>query len=589
MHGCVPLLLCLIGLVPIACTPKNKETRMDHPLPAGIDTARTEPGRRGGVFIDSTPGEPSTFNPLVSEDATSSGFIGLFLDSLVRNNAVTQEVEPGLATRWDIAPDNKTFTFHLRPGVLWSDGHPFSADDVVFTFQAIYDSRYPNRAAFDLSVDGKKFTIEKIDDLTVRLTTPEIYAPFLETVGGVGLLPKHELESAFRDGSLLKAWNVSVAQKEPHRLLATGAFRLRSYQPAERIVFEANPHYWRADAQGVRLPYVDYLVTKLVKDANASTLAFATGQTDAEGLSPDNVAWIDRYASRYGFSVFNRGPSPNTGFIWFNQNPGHDSSGKPFVPPHKLAWFTDRRFRQAISHGIDRDGLVRGVLFGRGQPLWGPETPANKKWYNPNVTQYPYNPARSRALLAEAGFTIGSDQKLRDRAGNVVEFTLNTNQENQLRANMATAFKENMRDLGITVNLSFLDFGTLVGKIQDSYDYEAGMLGLTGGGDPAGGISVFSSKGRLHQWYPNQKTPATPWEARIDQLMSDQLHTLDYPTRKKYFDEVQKIMSDETPYIYLVTANAYVGLKDRWKNIRIPPLGSLVWNLDELWTPLLTP
>ncbi len=583
------LFLAILPLVGAACAPKIKEARESNPLPAGVDTAQNEIGRRGGVFIDSTPGEPSTFNPLVSEDATSSGFISLFLDSLVRNNAVTQEVEPGLATRWEIAPDHKTFTFHLRPGVRWSDGHPFSADDVVFTFQAIYDTRYPNRAAFDLSVDGKKFTVEKIDDLTVRLTTPEIYAPFLETVGGVGLLPRHELEPAFRDGSLLKAWNVSIAQKVPRRLLATGAFRLRSYQPAERIVFEANPHYWRADSQGVRLPYVDYLVTKLVKDANASTLAFATGQTDAEGLSPDNVAWIDRYAKRYGFSVFNRGPSPNTGFIWFNQNPGRDTSGKPFVPPHKLAWFTDRRFRQAISHGIDRDGLVRGVLFGRGQPLWGPETPANKKWYNPNVTQYPYDPARSRALLAQAGFQMGSDQKLRDRAGNVVEFTLNTNQENQLRANMATAFKENMRDLGITVNLSFLDFGTLVGKIQDSYDYEAGMLGLTGGGDPAGGISVFSSKGRLHQWYPNQKTPATPWEARIDKLMSDQLHTLDYPTRKKYFDEVQKIMSDETPYIYLVTANAYVGLKDRWKNIRIPPLGSLVWNLDELWTPLLTP
>ncbi|NBS50763.1 MAG: ABC transporter substrate-binding protein, partial [Verrucomicrobia bacterium] len=292
-----PLTFCLFALVPMACTPKKRETRENFSLPSGIDIARSEPGRRGGVFIDSTPGEPSTFNPLVSEDATSSGFIGLFLDSLVRNNAVTQEVEPGLATRWEIAPDNKTFTFHLRPGVLWSDGHPFSADDVVFTFRAIYDSRYPNRAAFDLSVDGKKFTVEKIDDLTVRLTTPEIYAPFLETVGGVGLLPKHELESAFLDGSLLKAWNVSVAQKEPRRLLATGAFRLRSYQPAERIVFEANPHYWRADTQGIRLPYVDYLVTKLVKDANASTLAFATGQTDAEGLSPDNVAWIDRYAS----------------------------------------------------------------------------------------------------------------------------------------------------------------------------------------------------------------------------------------------------------------------------------------------------
>lgn len=120
-----------------SCTKIPPVARENHPLPGGTDTARTEPGRRGGVFIDSTPGEPSTFNPLVSEDATSSGFIGLFLDSLVHNNPVTQEVEPGLATRWEIAPDNKTFTFHLRPGVRWSDGHPFSADDVVFTFQAI--------------------------------------------------------------------------------------------------------------------------------------------------------------------------------------------------------------------------------------------------------------------------------------------------------------------------------------------------------------------------------------------------------------------------------------------------------------------
>lgn len=571
-----------------SCTPPPTLRRAEHPLPTGVDTARAELGRRGGVFIQSSPGEPATFNPLVAEDATSGGFIGLFLDSLTRYNSVTQEVEPGLAERWEIAPDNRTFTFHLRPGVLWSDGQPFSADDVLFTFQAIYDPRFPNRASFDLSVDGRPFVVTKIDPLTIRITTPEIFAPFLEYVGGVGILPQHQLEPSFRDGTLLKSWNVRTAQQEPHRLVGTGAFCLRSYQPAERIVMQANPHYWRADSAGVRLPYVEFLVTKLVKDANASALAFATGQTDAEGLSPDNVAWIDRYSAKYGFSVHNRGPSPNTGFIWFNQNPGKDSSGKPFVAPHKLAWFTDRRFRQAVSHGIDRDGLVRGVLFGRGQPLWGPETPANKKWYNPNVTQYPYQPAKARALLTEAGFTLGPDSKLRDRQGNLVEFTLNSNQENQLRVNMATAFKENMRELGITVNLSFLDFGTFVGKIQDSYDYEAGLLGLTGGGDPAGGISVFSSKGRLHQWNPNQKSPATPWEARIDELMAAQLRTLDFPTRKKYFDEVQKIMSDETPYIYLVTANAYVGLKNRWKNIRIPTLGSLVWNLDELWT-LLTP
>ena len=253
MSRLVSSLLFLLFLS--SCTKAPPVTRENPPLPDGIDTARVEPGRRGGVFIQSVPGEPSTFNPLVSEDATSGGFIGLFLDSLTRYNAVTQEIEPGLAARWEIGKDNKTFTFFIRPGIRWSDGAPFSADDVVFTFQAIYDPRYPNRSAFDLSVDGKPFLVEKVDDLTVRIRTPEIFAPFLEYVGGVGILPKHRLEPAFRDGSLQKAWNVRTAQYEPETLVGTGAFRLRSYQPAERIVFEANPHYWRADSSGVRLPY----------------------------------------------------------------------------------------------------------------------------------------------------------------------------------------------------------------------------------------------------------------------------------------------------------------------------------------------
>ena len=133
-------LLGLGCLIFTACTKAPPVAREDHPLPDGIDTARVEPGRRGGVFIQSVPGEPSTFNPLVSEDATSGGFIGLFLDSLTRYNAVTQEVEPGLAARWTIAPDNKTFTFFLRPGVRWSDGAPFTADDVLFNFLKINDS-----------------------------------------------------------------------------------------------------------------------------------------------------------------------------------------------------------------------------------------------------------------------------------------------------------------------------------------------------------------------------------------------------------------------------------------------------------------
>ena len=400
MHIRTLLLLALVAVTPQACAPKAKEVRPNHPLPQGLDTSRAEPGRRGGVFIDSTPGEPSTFNPLVSEDATSSGFIGLFLDSLVHNNPVTQEVEPGLASRWEIAPDNKTFTFHLRPGVRWSDGHPFTADDVVFTFQAIYDPRFPNRAAFDLSVDGKKFSIEKVDDFTVRLSTPEIYAPFLETVGGVGLLPKHELEPAFRDGSLLKAWNVSIAQKEPRRLLATGAFRLRSYQPAERIVFEANPHYWRADAQGVRLPYVDFLVTKLVKDANASTLAFATGQTDAEGLSPDNVAWIDRYASATDSPFLIAAPPPIPASSGLIKTPAETPpENLSSLPINSLGSPTAASAKPSPTASIER-GWFAGFFSVVASHSGGPKLPLTKNGTTPTSPSTPSTlPARKSSSL----------------------------------------------------------------------------------------------------------------------------------------------------------------------------------------------
>ena len=159
-----------------------------------------------------------------------------------------------------------------------------------------------------------------------------------------------------------------------------------------------------------------------------------------------------------------------------------------------------------------------------------------------------------------------------------------TNKGNDIRNEIATIFKENMADMGIEVELNFIDFGTLITKISDSFNYEACLLGLTGGaGDPASGMDIYSSGGRLHMWHPQQESPVTEWEARIDHLMRMQLTTLDQAKRKEYFDEVQLIMSRQVPFIYLVTPNSYVGIKNKWQNIEVPKLGSLIWNLDELW------
>lgn len=575
------LLLILLA----ACSkPIPKVERGRYSLPEDVEISPYPPGKYGGRMIDVSPGEPATFNPLITEDATASGFIGMMSSGLTSYDSIKEKVIPGLAKSWDVAADGKAFTFHLRKGVCWSDGHPFTADDVVFTFQCIYDKRFATRGAYDYSIEGKPFIVEKIDDCTVHFQTPDVYAPFLMTVGGVNLLPKHKLEMAYQDGTLMKALNISVARNQPEEIVSTGMFKLRSYVPGERIVFEPNPHFYMADSQGQRLPYIDYYVVKFVKDANASTVAFAAGLTDSEGLSPDNVGWVSHSTKTYDFSIRDRGPSTASTFIWFNQNPGYNAGGKPFVASYKLKWFQNKLFRQAISYAIDRQGIVEGVLFGRGAPLWGPESPANHKWYNPNVKTYLYNPDRALELLTEASFKKKGDGYLYDADGHKVEFTLMTNQENPLRQNIATIFMENMKAIGISVKLQFQDFGTFVGKIQDSYDYEAGLLGLTGGGDPVGGMSVYVSSGRLHQWNPNQKQPATPWEARIDELMVRQLKTLDEAKRREYYFEVQQIMSEELPFIYLITPNTYAGLKNRWLNLDIPSQGSVLWNLQSVWT-----
>ncbi len=570
-------LLVLLG----GCSAEIESVREEAPVPEDIERVARDPGRQGDIFTGTSAGTPATFNPLVAEDATSTEAIARLLDGLTRFDPVKEEVVPGLAKSWDVSEDSKTFTFHLRRGVRWSDGEPFTADDVVFTFKAIYDERYPNRKQMEFRAGGEPFEVEKIDDHTVRFTTAEIFAPFLLYIG-TEILPRHKLIDAFADGTLMRQWTISTASRTPEQIVGTGPFRIRSFRPAQRMIYEPNPHYWRADREDARLPYVDFFIERFVQDQNASMVAFASGQSDHQGITPDQAGWIRRNAERHDYTVHDRGPSTSTSFIWFNQNPGTNENGTPFVEPHKLEWFTNQTFRQAVSYGIDRQGLIDGVIFGRGEPLWSSVSPANTQWYNPDVRTYPYDPEKALALLEEVGFRK-ENGRLYDEHGNRVTFSLITNEDNRLRANMATVFMENMKDLGIEVRLRLIDFSNFVNRISESFNYEAGLLGFTGGRDPHGGTSIYSSGGRLHVWHPNQPEPATEWEARIDELMQKQLRTLDEEERREYFNEVQSIMSEQLPLIYLITPNIHEGLRNRWRNIDPPDMGTLIWNLDEIW------
>ena len=572
------------------------------PIPADALVVDFPAGKFDSTIVETLAGDLATVNPLVNETMAGSAVIGRILDGLITLDPHTGDVIPNLAKSWEISADNLQYTFHLRRGIHWSDGQPFTADDVLFTWGCFFakqldvDSgepvldengrvkyRYSSRSTFGQLINGQEPLVEKLDDYTVRFTTPEVYAPFLLFGGGEEILPKHVLQVSFDDGTLMDQWSVETAINEPWKIVGLNMYVLESYRPGERIVFAKNPNYWKVNTKGQRLPYVARVITKIVQDQNSSNVAFAQGLTDFESIGPDNVAWVKRGEERFDYTVLDMGPSSQTNFIWFNLNPGKDADGVAYVEPYKFEWFSDKRFRQAVSHGINREGIVRGVYFDRADILHGYVSPKRKLWYNDAIRKYAYSPQTSRELFTEMGFTFEAGQ-LKDPLGNSIEFSLMTNSSSGLRVEMATVFKENMAALGIDVELQFLDFNTIINKTSDSFTYEACMLGLGGGApDPYAGKDILMSGGRLHQWYPQQVEPATEWEARIDALMLEIGRHTDVEVRKKYFFEVQEILAEQQPLIFLVSPKDFVGYRNRWQNVEPTPLGGVTWNEESLW------
>ena len=264
-----------------------------------------------------------------------------------------------------------------------------------------------------------------------------------------------------------------------------------------------------------------------------------------------------------------------------------DKSGKPYVDPEKLKWFRNVKFRQACSYAIDRESIIQSVYSGRAIPNYGYITPGNKKWYDPNTRQYPYNPARARELLKEIGMDrTNADGYLEDADGNEIVFVLNTNVGNSAREKTAVLIAADLKALGFHIIPQPIEFNTLVQKIDVTYDYECVLLSLGGGSaDPSGHMNVIKSDGFTHQWFPRQKSPSTDWEARLDYLMDAQMKTLNFAERKKDFDEVQEILCEQEPMIFTVTPYFYAAVRSDIGNVRATPLSGYraTWNAEELY------
>jgi peptide/nickel transport system substrate-binding protein len=557
---------------------------LQTPIPVDADTAKCPVGTYGGRVIIGTLGDPKTFNPIVASEQSSTDVTSRMFSSLVNRDNISQEMIPSLASGWEFSPDNLSITFHMRRGVLWSDGVPVTAYDAEFTYDAIYDPRVQNSLNDIMRVNGKPFAYAVVDSFTFRVSIEEQFAPFLMWAGGVPVLPRHILEPALKSGHFDSAYGIGTP---PEKIVVCGPYLLEKFEAGVKTVLRRNPAYWRIDRAGNRLPYIERIIFVSYRSLETMLLNFQTGNSDMlDGITPSDVPLLERDAAKRGFRVYNLGPGMGQNMFWFNMNDGKGPDGKPFVAPWKLGWFRDVRWRKAMAYAVDRDGIIKTVFDGLAEPQYGPETPANKHWYFPGCVKYDLNLEKASALLDSMGLTDRNADGVREDAeGRPVEFTMITNTGNDLRELIGNIIKADLAKIGVRMIFSPIEFNTLVVKIDNEYSYECCLLGLGGGDpDPSSGTHIWLSSGRMHQWFPDQKKPATEWEARIDRLMNLQMTTLDTAKRKAYFDEIQYIISDEAPYIYLVTPQVFAAASEKFRNL-VPTILThhLLWNIEEVW------
>lgn len=547
-------------------------------------------GRHGGRLVTASFGEGlKSFNPVTAGETSTTDYTTRIFEPLLFEDPWTLEVQPQIAESWEHSDDHLIWTLKLREDIKFNNGMPLTADDVVFTFQLIYDPDITSSSRDLLTVDGKPWLVEKLDAHRVRFTLPSPYAIFLNRLAArdLGIICKAVCEPPYRAGT----FNAFMgADATADQVVGTGPFMLDHYVPGQRLYLKRNPHYWRKDAAGNQLPYLDGIVVMWVQNADGMIMKFQAGETDIYTLRGADYPIIKPLEARGDYTVYELGPAFGSEFICLNQNAGtHPETQKPYVPPHKLAWFRDTRFRQAVSHAIDREGLIKTVHNGLAFPQYGPESQSVGFFYHDKLKAFDYDLEKSRALLADMGLKDrNGDGFLQDEAGNTVQFTLLTNAGNNVREQLAEIARKDMATLGIKVDLKYIEFNTLISKLDETYDWDAIIMGLTGGPEPHDGSNVWKSDGRMHMWFPRQTQPSTDWERRIDEIFAAGIQEFDPHKRKVLYDEWQEIANEQQPFIYTTAAMGMVAMRNKFDNVFPTPIAmswrqATTWNLWEIF------
>jgi peptide/nickel transport system substrate-binding protein len=537
---------------------------------------------RGGALVASIRSEPGTFNRFGPRgNSTPTDLIARLTQApLVRINRVTGDAEPWLADHWTTSPDGRTMTVTLRDGITFSDGVPLTSADVVFTFRALYDPAVDSVLASAVTIQGQPLQVSAPDARTVVFALPAPFTQAAALLDSVWIYPQHQLQGALDAHTFARAWGLSTP---PGSMAGLGPFVLSEYAPGQRMTFTRNPHYWRKDASGASLPYLDRLVLEIVKSQDAEITRMQAGTIDLmtqADVRPVDISALRKLRDQGALQLVEPGISVSPDVLWFNLTPAaekRDAATKPYL--HRA------EFRQAISYAVDREAIVNTLYLGAAVPVYGPVTPGNRTWYSDAAPKYPHDAARAKTLLSGLGLTVrNADGMLEDASGRPTGFSIVT-QGSNMRERVATMIQAQLRQVGIAVEVVTLDPATLQQRVGAG-DYESVYFGFFSSAlDPSLNPDLWLSSGSNHIWNPEQKTAGTSWERSIDELTQKLAVAPTLEERQRLFAEVQRIFGENLPEIAFVAPKVTIALSRRVGGA-VPVLldPKVLWQADTLYT-----
>lgn len=544
-----------------------------------------EPGVPGGRFVIGVINDARTFNPIMTNETSSSEVSDLLFTALSEYDNIAQKPYPALARSWQVSRDGLTWTWHLRRGARFSDGHPITAEDVLFSFMVAYDSTL-HQSIYDLlTPHGRKMQVSAPDSYTVVTRIARPHALMVEAVGSLRILPRHVLEPVWRAGRFASSYGVSTP---PESLVTSGPWKLKQFVSREKTVLTGNPFWFGVDARGRRLPYLDEVVFLVVPDLNTTTLKFQAGELDGfDNVKAEDYGTFARNQARGGYTLHDLGAALTSNFFWFNLNTvkqpgGLKPPGAPCADPVKYAWFSSRDFRRAVSMAIDRDAIIRSIYFGEGIRNWSLMTSGYRAFCTSRTTAPDYDPAAAKRLLARIGMRDrDGDGVIEDAKGNPVRFTLKTN-AGSTRVQMADFVRDDLARVGIQCTVAAVDFNTLLRNMREDFDYDALLAGLGAAVPPDPGMcgNFYRSSGASHFWNTRQARPETRPEALIDSLFGELLRPAPLAARQRLSAQLDQIVGDQCYVIWLPTMRIKLPVRNRFGNVHPTILPArLLWNI----------